>query len=76
MAANRSTCPTAGTYGDGPVVYQAAAPVPRFDDEAGARYAVIGSWYITDQGAAGIGVRESDSPITGNLSRFVPHYFD
>jgi glutathionylspermidine synthase len=67
---------TAGTYGDGPVVFQAAAPVPRFDDEAGAHYAVIGSWYITDQGAAGIGVRESDSPITGNLSRFVPHYFD
>jgi glutathionylspermidine synthase len=37
---------------------------------------VLGSWYVTDQGAAGIGVRESDGPITGNLSRFVPHFFD
>jgi len=25
--------------------------------------------------ACGIGIRESDSPITTNLSRFVPHLF-
>jgi glutathionylspermidine synthase len=25
--------------------------------------------------AGGIGVREDDSLITGNVSRFVPHYF-
>jgi glutathionylspermidine synthase len=24
---------------------------------------------------AGIGIREDDSPITKNSSRFVPHYF-
>lgn len=67
---------TGGTYGDGPAVYQAAAPIPRFDDESGTHFPVFGSWYVMDQGAAGIGIRESDSPITDNLSRFVPHYFD
>jgi glutathionylspermidine synthase len=25
--------------------------------------------------ACGIGIREDQSPITGNLSRFVPHLF-
>jgi hypothetical protein len=25
--------------------------------------------------AAGMGIRESDTPITGNTSRFVPHLF-
>jgi glutathionylspermidine synthase len=53
-------------------VYQALAPAATFD----GMYPVLGSWYVTDQGAAGIGIRESDGPITGNLSRFVPHYFD
>ena len=37
---------------------------------------VLGSWYVTDQGPAGIGIRESDGAITDNLSRFVPHFFD
>ena len=36
------------------------------------KYAVVGSWII-GQKASGIGVRESDGPITDNLSRFVPH---
>jgi glutathionylspermidine synthase len=42
-------------------------------------YPVIGSWLIGhDEGnaAAGMGVRESDSPITTNSSLFVPHLFD
>ena len=38
------------------------------------RHAVIGSWVVAGQ-PAGIGVREDPSPITHNLSRFVPHYF-
>jgi glutathionylspermidine synthase len=63
---------TPGPYGSEGYVYQALAPQVRFD---GMR-PVLGSWYVTDQGAAGIGIRESDGPITDNLSRFVPHFFD
>jgi glutathionylspermidine synthase len=63
---------TRGPYGKEGYVYQALGPWAVFD---GMR-PVLGSWYVTDQGAAGIGIRESDGPITGNLSRFVPHFFD
>ncbi len=66
---------TPGTYGNQGCVYQALAPVAEFHDGVRTKYAVIGSWYITDQGAAGICVRESDARVTNNLSRFVPHYF-
>ena len=48
----------------------ADAPLPDFD----GHHPVIGSWVIANQ-AAGIGIREDTSPITGNNSRFVPHYF-
>ena len=51
-------------------VYQAAAPLPVFD----GMYTLIGSWVVAGQ-AAGMGLREDTSPITGNTSRFVPHYF-
>ena len=44
--------------------------LPAFD----GNYPVIGSWIIGDD-AAGIGIREDDTPITRNTSRFVPHYF-
>jgi glutathionylspermidine synthase len=37
-------------------------------------YPVIGSWVI-DGESAGIGIRESGTMITNNLSRFVPHAF-
>jgi glutathionylspermidine synthase len=37
-------------------------------------YPVVGSWVIAHQ-AAGIGVRESASPIITNTSQFVPHLF-
>jgi len=63
---------TPGTYGDEGFVWQALAPPATFDD----KWPIIGSWVITDRGPAGIGIRESDGPVTGNLSRFVPHYFD
>jgi glutathionylspermidine synthase len=39
---------------------------------------VIGSWVIghrPNETAAGIGIRESDIPITTNCSRFTPHLF-
>jgi glutathionylspermidine synthase len=63
---------TPGSYGAEGYIYQALAPEASFD---GMR-PVLGSWYVTDQGPAGIGIRESDKPVTDNLSRFVPHFFD
>lgn len=59
-----------GPY-EGPWVYQAYAPLPTFD----GCHAVIGSW-VVDGEARGIGVRESDGPITEDTARFVPHSFD
>jgi glutathionylspermidine synthase len=63
---------TPGPYGEQGYVYQALAPAAIFD----GMHPMLGSWYVTDQGAAGIGIRESDGVVTNNLSRFVPHYFD
>ena len=59
-----------GGYGEEGFVYQGVAPLPAFE----GRYPVIGSWIVGDQ-PAGIGIREDDSPITRNSSRFLPHYF-
>lgn len=68
-----------GHYGAEGWVYQGYAPLPAYDSGAGSdaakRYPVIGSWIVGDA-AAGIGIREDDSPITKNTSRFVPHYFE
>jgi glutathionylspermidine synthase len=66
---------TPGDYGEGGFVYQDLAPLKSFD----GKYSVIGSWVIGHRkgdAAAGIGIRESDIPITTNLSQFVPHLFD
>ena len=59
-----------GTYGDEGYIYQAYTPIPQYGDS----YTTIGSWIVDDQ-PAGIGIREDESPITKNTSRFVPHYF-
>jgi glutathionylspermidine synthase len=59
-----------GSYGAEGWVYQAFAPLAA---DAG-NHAVIGSWIVGDR-AAGVGIREDDTPITRNTSRFVPHYF-
>lgn len=69
--ANGRVIETGGPYGGGRTVYQAIAP--GWDPDA--MTPVLGSWYVTDRGAAGIGVREATG-ITSNTSRFVPHYFD
>jgi glutathionylspermidine synthase len=62
------TIETAGDYGEEGYVYQRTATLPCFD----GNYPVIGSWVIAGE-AAGMGVREADTPITTNASRFVPH---
>jgi glutathionylspermidine synthase len=61
---------TGGPYGGEGFVYQAWAPLPRVD----GRYPVIGSWLIGGE-PHGIGIREDDTPITRDTSRFVPHFF-
>ena len=60
----------AGPYGAEGFIYQAAAPLPCVD----GNHAVIGSWIVGDH-AAGIGMREDDTPITTDAARFLPHYF-
>jgi glutathionylspermidine synthase len=65
-----ATIAAPGDYGAEGRVYQAYAPIPRFGDD----YVTVGSWVIGDE-PAGIGLREDESEITRNTSRFVPHYF-
>lgn len=57
-----------GPYGDGPAILQAFHPLPVFE----GNHALVGSWVIADQ-PAGIGMREDDTLITLDTSRFVPH---
>lgn len=57
-----------GPYTDAPYILQAFAPLPRFGDS----FTLVGSWVIGDV-ASGVGIREDDSLITKDTSRFVPH---
>ena len=59
-----------GDYGAEGYIFQQRAPIPSFD----GHHPVFGAW-IVDHEAAGLGIREDTSLITGNLSRFVPHFF-
>lgn len=59
-----------GPYGAEGHVCQALAPMPCFD----GKYPVIGSWVVGED-PAGICIREDVSPITTNMSNFVPHFF-
>lgn len=61
---------TGGPDGREGLVYQARTELPEFD----GYYPAIGAWIVGDE-PAGIGIREDESPITKNTSRFVPHYF-
>ena len=63
---------TSGDYGEEGFVFQEVGPLESF----GGMYPAIGSWvigHVDGDSAAGIGIRESDIPITTNTSRFVPH---
>jgi len=63
------TMHTDGDYGEEGFVYQ-ELKLARID----GHFPVLGSWVI-DGESAGIGIRESETPITNNLSAFVPHIF-
>lgn len=70
VRAGAESVETVGEYGAGAYVWQAYAPLPSFDGQR----PVVGSWTV-DGEARGIGIRETDGPVTHNLSRFVPHLF-
>ncbi len=55
---------------DSGTIYQRYNAIRKFD----AQTPVIGSWMVNGY-AAGIGIREDSGLITGNDSRFVPHFF-
>jgi glutathionylspermidine synthase len=57
---------TEGEYGAEGFIFQELAPLG---------HCVIGSWVVghEEDPACGIGVRESESPIITNTSRFIPH---
>jgi glutathionylspermidine synthase len=57
-----------GPYGEEGFIRQALAPLPNFADQ----YPVLGSWLVDDV-PCGLSIREDENPITGNMSRFVPH---
>src|SRR5262249_32392809 len=59
---------TDGPYGAGPFVYQQFNPPRPFE----GRYPICGVWIVNDL-ACGMGVREDDSYVTRNTSRFLPH---
>lgn len=60
---------TEGTYGSEGFIFQELAVLDL------NVHAVIGSWLIGHEpdSSCGIGIRESDSLIVTNTSRFVPH---
>jgi glutathionylspermidine synthase len=58
-----------GPYGEEGFVVQATSLLPKFGDD----WTVIGSWIVAGE-PAGIGIREDDTPVTRDSSRFVPHY--
>jgi glutathionylspermidine synthase len=61
-----------GRYADSGFIYQQLSHATNIDGKT----AVIGSWLVADAGACGIGIRESDSLVTGNVSRFTPHVIE
>lgn len=58
-------------YGPEGYCYQQWRPLPSF----AGNHPVLGAW-VVDGHAAGLGIRESDGPITDYYARFVPHYTD
>lgn len=58
-----------GPYDDCPTIIQSWCPPPQF----GGSYCLIGSWVVGNE-AVGMGIREDNSVITKDTSRFVPHF--
>ncbi|MBS1714275.1 MAG: glutathionylspermidine synthase family protein [Armatimonadetes bacterium] len=70
MKADGRIVRTPGAYGDKGYVFQGLYRLPDFEGNR----PVIGSWVIGGE-ARGMGIRESDGPVTDDFARFVPHLF-
>ncbi len=57
-----------GGYGEEGYIVQALEPLPEFD----GNHTVIGSWVVAGK-PAGMGIREDNSAITKDSSRYIPH---
>ncbi len=68
---NKLLAGSGGEYGEEGFIVQQLCELPNFNQN----YPVIGSWVIGGE-AAGIGIRESNTLITTNTSRFVPHLIE
>lgn len=59
---------SSGDYGAEGYIYQELVKIEDYD----GKYPIIGSWVIGGE-PAGMGIRETPSRITDNMSEFVPH---
>ncbi len=59
---------TTGFYSDIPSIYQTLGPMKPHD----GKYPVFGVWIVNGV-ACGLGIREDDTMVTTNTSRFIPH---
>ncbi len=57
-----------GPYGNIPTIIQGWCPPPQFN----GNYCLIGSWIVGKE-PVGMGIREDNTAITRDTSRFVPH---
>lgn len=57
-------------YGREGHIYQSYLPLKKFDGMT----PILGSWIVGGQ-ACGLGIREDANEVTGNTSRFLPHFF-
>lgn len=57
-------------YGNEGHIYQEYLPLQKFDGMT----PIIGSWIVGGR-PCGMGIREDANEVTGNTSRFIPHYF-
>lgn len=62
---------TEGAYGAEGFIGQELCPPPFVDGHG----PICGVWIVGGK-ACGLGIREDDSPVTGDLSRFVPHVIE
>ena len=71
VRAGRPIAGEAGPYGAEGFVRQALAVLPDCD----GRRPLVGAWMVGDE-AAGLCIRESQGPITGDGALFVPHWIE
>lgn len=74
MTASGEKVSAPGPYNDGRYIRQALHELPKYRDEFRGKdtFTMLGSWIVGDS-AAGICIREDETLITKDSSRFLPH---